>query len=405
MIHAKYCKPRVFPWNSERAPEQIDRAQEIGGDLTLNRTKQYEIGRDGVLGYKKDVPSFSYTMRQFEHGSMAFWRDIANFADPASDGLDNDVTLTDMQSTKFDIAAFLTDDDATFRGTIWFPKLRLSGFSINIGDPDAIVERNFTLVGEDYKMLDGKYFSYQTQTASGATETVTLSPAAVEWASGDYIFRVLRIRAGVVSELLEDTTSTYDADSWRYTVGTVIVQTCSAGDVIKVFYPSSTAYTTTWTDNNTDDDFLTADSCEIYIKHASSTRVYRLQSVGIDVSLDRADYKEIGNDEIVQTGVKGKTVTVSLDRFAEDFALEDILAHDTTYPYIDPRDFAEDIQMMVKVFSDKTHTMFKIGYLITSLSPTSVGASQPVEDYHKRTAKLEADNIKISDDESEIVFA
>lgn len=404
MIHAKYVKPRIFPWNNDRNPEQIDRSQDIGGDLTLNREKVYEIGRDGILGYRKQTPSFAYSMRQYEYGSMAFWYDLANKEAPGS-GEDHYIDLDDIKETKFDIAAFLTDDDSTFRGTIWFPKLRVNGFSINIADPDAIVERSFDLIGEDYKMLDGKYFSFQKQTASGATETVTLSPAPIEWASGDYIFRVLRVRSGVVSELVEDDVPSYAANTWRYTAGTVVVQTCTVGDIIKVYYPSSTAYTTTWTDNDVDPDLLLAEYAEIYLKVGTGTRIYRLQSVGIDVAFERADYKEIGNSEVVQTGVKNKTVTISLNRFSEDFSLEDILASDTTYPYINPRDFAENIQLMVKIFGEKEHTNFKIGYLMTNISPTTVGTSQTIEDYNQRTNALETDNLRISDEESEIAFS
>lgn len=401
MIHSKFCKPRIFPWNNDRDPEQIDRAQDITGDLTLNREKQYEIGRDGVLGYKKNVPTFAYTMRQFEYGSMSTWYDLANREAPGS-GDDHYITLNDLKTPKCEIAAFLTDDDNTFRGTIWFPKLRVSGFSLNIADPDAIVERNFSLVGEDYKILDEKYFSFQKATASApGAKVITLSPAAIQWASGDYVFKVLRVRSGAVSELVEGT----GTNQWSYATGNVTVNDCLSGDLIKVFYPSSTAYTTTWTDNDSDSDFLTADSCEIYMKVGVSTRIYRLQSVGIDVAFERTDYKEVGNSEIVQTGVKSKTVTVSLNRYAEDFSLEDILASDTVYPFIDPRNFSEDIQLMVKIFTDKTHTTFKMGYLMNKLTPTTLNASQPVEDYHQRTNALECDNLKISDVESEIAFA
>jgi hypothetical protein len=405
MIHAKMVKPRVFPWNNDRDPEQIDRLQNIGGDQTLNREKVYEIGRTTRLGFKKSTPSFAYSATQFEYGSMAFWRDLANKENPASDGLDNYVDLDDLDDTQCDIAAFLTDDDNTFRGSIWFPKLRVNGFSINIADPDAIIERTFDLVGEDYKMLDGKYFAFQKQTASGATETIVLSPAAVEYASGKYVFRVIRVRSGVVSELVEDATPSYAADTWRYSAGSVIVQTCVVGDVIKVYYESSTAYTTTWTNNDVDPDLLLAEYAEIRLKVGTATRIYRLQTVGIDVAFDRADYKEIGNSEIVQRGVNDKTVTVSLNRFSEDFSLEDILASDTTYPYIDPRDFAENIQLQVLVYTEKEHTNFAIGYLITGLSPTTLNTTQDVQAYNQRTVALESDNLKISDDVSELVFA
>jgi hypothetical protein len=396
MIHAKYVKPRVFPWNNDRDPEQIDRSQDIGGDLTLNREKVYEIGRDGLLGYRQQTPSFAYSMRQFEYGSMSFWYDLANKEAPGS-GEDRFINLDSLKEVKFDIACFLTDDDNTFQGSIWFPKLRVNGFSLNIADPEAIIERNFDLIGEDYKILDKKYFSFQKATAAGATLNMVLSPAAIEYASGTYIFRVLRVRSGVVSEVT----------TYTYTSGTVTLSVtgCQAGDIVKAYYPSDTAYTTTWTDNDVDPDLLLAEYAEIYMKVGTGTRIYRLQTVGIDVAFERADYKEIGNSEVVQTGVKNKTVTITLNRFSEDFSLEDILASDTTYPFINPRDFSEDIQLMVKIFNEKEHTTFKIGYLMNKISPTALGTSQTIEDYNQRTNTLEADNLKISDDENDIIFA
>jgi len=397
MIHSKYVKPRIFPWLTERAPEQINRSQDIGGDLTLNREKQYEIGRDGILGYKKNTPSFKYSMKQFEYGSMEFWYSLANLEDPAS-GAAHSIDLDDMKTKKFDIAAFLTDDSGTFEGTIWFPKLRVNGFSLGIADPDAIIERNFDLVGEDYKILDGKYFAYQKATAAGASTAIVLSPVPVQYASGEYVLRVLRERAGVVSELVETTDYSFAAPA------TVTVTGGVALDVIKVYYESATAYTTTWTDNDVASDFLTADSCEIYMKVGTGTRLYRLQSLAIDVSFERTDYKELGNSEVVLTGSKSQTVKVSLDRYAEDFSLEKILASDTTYPYINPRDFAENIQILVKVFSDKAHTSFKIGYLMSDLTPTTMNTAQTKEDYGKRTTALECDNVKISDVESEVAL-
>jgi hypothetical protein len=406
MINAKFVKPRAFPWNNDRDPEQIDRAQEIGGDLTLNREKVFEIGRVDRLGFRKQTPSFAYSMRQFEYGSMKFWYDLANKETPGS-GDDHYIDLDSLDETKMDIAAFLTDADNTFRGTIWFPKLRVNGFSINVADPDAIVERNFDLVGEDYKMLDEKYFAFQKATASGSgsfVETITLSPVAIEYESGKYVFRVLRVRAGTVSELVEDNAPAYAANTWRYSAGDVIVQSCEDGDIIKVYYASNTAYTTTWTDNNVDQDLLLAEYCEIYLKVGTQTRIYRLQTVGIDVALDRTDYKEIGNSEIVQTGVTSQTVTVSLNKFAEDFSLEDILADDNTYPLIDPRNFSEEIKLLVKIYDDKAHTNFKLGYLITGLTPTTVGTTQAVEANMERTVALESTNLKISDLESELTL-
>jgi hypothetical protein len=406
MIHSKLVTPRIFPWNSARVPEQINRAQNIGGDLTLNRTKEYEIGRVGKLGTKQETPSLAYSMTQFEYGNMEFYRSLANLTNPASAGLDNTVDLDDVKTKKFDISAYLTDDDNIFTGTIWFPRLRISGFTLDIGDPDAIVQRSFNLVGEDYLILDEKYFAYDSAVAGGDGElTITLDPVPIAYALGKYIFRVLRVRAGVVTELEEDVSSAYADNSYRYVTGDVIVQDCLTGDLVKVYYPSDTAYDTLWANDEVSEDFLQASYCEIYIKVGSSTRVYLLQSIGIDVALERTDYKEIGNATVVLTGSKSETVTISLDRFNGNNSLETILAGNPAYPYINPRDFVDNIQIMVKIFKEKEHENFMIGYLMKDLSPTTLGVSQAVEDYGKKTNKLEGASLIITDDLNECIFS
>jgi len=405
MIHAKATKPRIFPWNSDRDPEQIDRAQEMSGDLTITQEQLYEIGRDGKLGVHKQTPSLSPTLTQYEYGSMAMWRSLANIEDPASGGLQEDVTLEDLKSKIFDIASFLTDDSGAFVGTIHFPKLRINGFSINIADPDATIERSFDLVGEDYKIITDNYLAFQKETAGAPGElAITLSPAAIEYASGKRVFRVLRVRSGVVSELIEDNVVAYAANTWRYDAGDVKVQTCLTGDIVKVFYAAASAYTTLWTDNDADADAYFADQCDIYLKVGvgADEKIYRLQSVGIDVALTRTDYKEIGNKEIVQTGVSSKTVTVTLGRLLEDFTLEEVLRGSSAYPYIDAREFSSDITLTIKIYTDNTKTTFAMGYKITDLSPTALATGATVEDYGTADNTLESDNFMVTPDESEL---
>jgi len=411
MIHAKIVYTRIFPWGSSAAPSQIDRLQSITGDDTLGREKEHEIGRLTVLGYKQGTPTFNATLKQFEYGAMSFWYRLANLDTPASAGVDNSVDLDDLSTARFDIAGFQTDDDDVFKGTLWFPGLRVKGFNIDIANPDAIVERTFSLVGEDYILLatpsTGYYLGYEDGTKTGSGDlAIALSPVPVEYASGKYVVKVIRVRNGEATVLEEDVGAA--VNTWSYNDGTktVTIKTCIDGDICKVFYVSATAYTTPlWTNNNSDADFLNSEYCEIRMKVGSSERIYRLQTIGLDVSFDRADYKEIGNNDVVLTGIKEKTVTVSLDKYAEDCTLENILASDTAYPYINPREFSDDIQLQIKIFDDVAHTNFLIGYLITGLSPTTISANQPVNDYQKNTNKLESDNMKISDDETELAFS
>ena len=410
MIHAKLVQPRIFPHNSARQPEQINRCQDLSGDLTLSQDKLYEIGRDGKLGVKKNTPALAYPLTQYEYGSMDFWYDLANVINPVT-GADKFIELDDLTSTMVEISAYLTDDDNTFKGTIWFPKLRVAGFSLNIGDPNAAVQRKFNLVGEDFKILPAKYFAYADGIVGvlGTGVDYTLhfgatgeAPEPILYSATEYIFKVLRIRSGIVSELVE----TID---YSYSNGTKLLTVlgCLTGDLIKTYYPAASAYTTLWQDNDTDPDALFAENCAIYMKVGTSTKIYRLQSVGIDITLDRTDYKEIGNEEVVQTGVKGKTVTVKLDKYNEGFSLEAILNNDSgTYPYIDPRDFVDTIQLRVEIYKKVLGvSTFAMGYLITELSPTALGISQAIEDYNKTNTSLESDNIKISNDLTELAFS
>ena len=53
------------------------------------------------------------------------------------------INWTDFATSAVDIAGYKTDDNGTFLGTIWYPKLRVNSFSVNIGDPEALIERNF----------------------------------------------------------------------------------------------------------------------------------------------------------------------------------------------------------------------------------------------------------------------
>ncbi len=280
MIHSKFVKPRIFPWASTRVPEQIDRVQNIGGDYTANREKQYEIGREAILGFKHNTPSFTYTMRQFEFGSMNFWYALANKENPGL-GDNHYITLDDIKSKISDIAAFTTDDNGVFSGTVYFPKLRLNSFSINVGDPQAIVERNFNLVGEHYISLDGNYLAYAEAVcpALGSGESLEIvldgqsgrPPVPIQIESGEYIIKVRKEHAGVVTELVETVDYTYSNSTKTLTVTSAI-----QNDIVKVFYESATAYDTLWTNNDADEDFLMAESCEIYMKVNSANRIYNI---------------------------------------------------------------------------------------------------------------------------------
>ena len=409
MIHSSYYKPRIFPVQGDVTDAEIDRAQSIDPTISLNRDKVEEIGRDGVVGYIKGSPEVGYRLTQLEYGNIEFWQKLVNSAVLGESG-QTEITLNDFKTNYFDICAYLTDDDGTFRGTVLYPALRTAGFSITIGDPEAIVERSFDFVGESAITWQGsnKYWIYHRHDCgSGADDTVDLSakaPAEDPDNAGTYIYRVVRVRSGV-STVLESSDYSYVDATKILTITSV-----QADDIIKVYYSSATAPDVQFTENDTDPAGIRADSVSIYLyipasgKPSSSDYIYRLQSVTLECSFDREDHKEIGNKNVVKRGINDKTVTVTLGRFVEQFTVEEVLRGVASgYGKIDVEQFSDQIALIIKVFSDNTKNTFKYGFKATGLTPTELrGVTASVNAYTEQENTLEGEDLIISADVSKL---
>lgn len=408
MIHTSYWRPRVYPFEGDVAPAQIDRIQDLSATVTLNRERVREVGRDGTVDWRKRIPSTRLTMRQLEYGDIEFYQKIANKV-----GSDTDITLADFKTSMVDIVGYKTDDDGTFKGSVWYPKYRTAGFSINIGDPQAMIERSFDFVGEDENVLEGsnQYFNYQRFpcVTPGATETFTVnspSPVADPDNSGRYLFRVVEVSAAGVTTELE-----YGTGTGQYTFtapSTLTVRNTTAGDVYKVYYSAATWNSQTqganiFTNNDTDAGALLAESASIYLYVAADNYVYKLQSVGIDVSFDRQDNYEIGNDEVVQRGVRDKTVRVTLGRILDTYTIEEVMRGKTSaYGRLNTREYLDNITLRVKMYGNSAKTSFNLGLKLTNLSPTGLDAGVPLNDYATRGVTLEGEDLTISNVEATI---
>jgi len=404
MIHTSFYRPCVIPVNGDTTKNEIDRLQDMTASVTLNRTKIKEIGRDGIVGWRANIPTVSVSLRQLEYGSVAFWNELANLA--ANNTV---ITLNDFKTSLIDIAGYKTDDDGTFLGTIWYPNLRTSGFGLNIGDPEALAERSFSLTGEDeiFWQNNNKYLIF-LKDDSCLTSTHSIVIGAGAWTdypdpvldpdtSATYILKVIRVRSGVSEELVEGTDFTYN--SGTTTIDFDVSGAGSAsGDVYKVWYTASSyiANVDPFVNNDSDMDAIPAENVSIYL--ATTQYVYRLQSVAIDVTFERSDLKEIGNSEVVSRGIKNKTVRVTLGRTLEQFTIEEILRDKTgqNWGKLNPREFADNIKLIVKFYEDKEKTTFKLGYSITDLSPVSLDAGVPLDDYATRGTTLEAEAMTIT---------
>lgn len=406
MINSTYYKPRIFPLNGDGVDAEIDRAQSIDISTTLNREKVNEIGRDGVVGYIKKSPTVAYSLTQYEYGNLEFWQKLVNTSTLGNNG-ETEIALSDFKTSYFDICAYLTDDDGTFKGTVWYPGLRTSGFSISIGDPQDIVERSFELVGESAIQWQGdnKYLIYQKEDISSTTtdHVITLDKTCqVDPNTAlKYMQRVLRVRGSTTTELSKSA-GDYIEDATTCTIATV-----TNGDVIKLYYTSGTAPDTIFTLNDSDVEGIVGDSVSIYLyipgsgKPSSSDYVYRLQSVTLDVSFDREDIREIGNKDVVARGIKSNTVTVTLGRILETFTIEEVLAGVAAdFGKIDVEQLSDQASLIIKFYDDNTKTNFKYGMKAVGLSPTELRGAAAVEEYVTKENVLEGESLIISADTS-----
>ncbi|KKM96150.1 hypothetical protein LCGC14_1181100 [marine sediment metagenome] len=419
MNHSSDLKPRIFPILGAGSPAEIDRAQGIDPNVTMNRTKITEVGRDGAVGYLKRSPTVGYRLTQLEYGSIEFFQKLVmtdSLGNVGQDGID----LNDFKTPYFDIVSYITDDDDTFIGTIHYPTLRTSGFSVSIADPQATIERSFDFIGEKAFTWqnDNKYLVVNEKVLGSAGDNTVVFGSAGDFTqipvkdpdtnglSDTYILRVVHVddSAGTSSVLVRGTDWSYSDGAKTLTISSSV----DASDTIRIWYSSSDAPTVQFTPNDSDPSALAGESADIFMMvgdpSGSEDRLIRLQSITLDVALDREDHREIGNNDVTQRGVKSKTVTITLGRLLEDFTIEEILRDKlgASYGKIDVEKFVDNITIVVKIYEDDTKTTLKYGFMAQNLSPSELRGGIATEEYTSRENALIGESLIISKDNSKI---
>jgi len=401
LIHYSNFATHAIPYGSESAI-QVDRIQSIDPTSTLNREKNKEVGRDGTIDYSKRTPTIAYRIVQNESQDLKFFETLANVADST------DMTHNSFKNSAVDMIAYLTDDNSTVLGSLWYPKLRVAGFNINIADPDAKIERNFDLVGEAAHAFQGanKYLISKLETVdsgeiSGGDWTYTVSdPSAIEDPSnaGTYILRVDRVRSGTSTTL----NAGNGTNQYEYSAPILTVHDAQIGDSYRIYYTAGSYIggTNLWTDEDTAPGATLAYNVKLLI---GSTELSKIQSCSIDVRFEREDWKELGNKEVVQRGVRDRTVTITLPRLLEDYTLEELLLGESSgHGHIDIEDFLDTLTFRLKVYTTDAKSSFAWGMKVINCSPTEVKTPISIDNYTNRDLTLESESFTLSDSEATI---
>jgi len=402
--HAKANKPRLYPYNGDVNPSDMDRVQSFSGGGNQPFEELYEWGRELKMAVDFDILEATASATQLEYGEIDTYLTLANLSAMPSGGLD----LDDFSNAKTDIITVGKDDyNGNVEQTLWLPKMTLDSITLNIADAEARLERSFEFAGDILMRLrnDNKYFIYNKTTVesgySASAYDITLNdPVPVEDPnhSGVYIFRVLRVRSGTTTEL----TLTTD---YTYTSGTTTLQILSAttGDVYKVYYTSDSWGTAgdPTSLNDSDGYYIDADSVTVTLQSGTGTEVELdlLTSLNIVATLNRISEAVIGNDEKILKEVESKTVTVTLGGRVKNSTIGEILMGQAgnDWGILDAQLYKDDITLRVKVYEDETKSTFKIGYKVTDLFMTSTSQDEGnANEFLTKNVTLQSDNLLIS---------
>lgn len=361
-------KPVTFPFTGNVGKAEIDRCQSFDASVTLPNDEIRQLGSDGVSAYIAGIQDASLAVKQWEYGKIEFFQKLANV-----DASAVTLTLSDFDSAACDYVSYLTNTAGTFYGSLVLPNMRLSGFSINVSDSKALVERNFTMVGENSYLFQGanKYYIEKIETVGsgelvGDDFSVVLSDPTpvVDPDNSGYIFKVIRVRSGVSTEL---TTSDY---SYVSGTATLTVSNAALADVYKIYYTAGSYITAQnpFVENVSDAYGVRASFCELYI--GTTNRLQKVTSASIDVTLTRDDVIGIGYTKAEERGITERAVKISLGQMMDsDLTVEEFLRGESSgYGKIDYDKLSTDITFVMAIYDNADHDNLLIGYKATGLS-------------------------------------
>lgn len=397
--HASSVKPITIPVNADVDPKNVDRLQTISGGVSQPSEFVYEIGRLDKVCTDKGILEVTASLKQLEYGTIEFYLQLANLAVEPVAGLQ----LSDFNTAKTDIYQPGKDIYAgNVEQTLWLPKLVVDSIKLDIADPEARIERTVDLSGDKFELLryTNKYLIFKTNDApsgtSGSYIIALTDPVPVQDPNTlGYIKQIVRVRAGVATELNLTT-------DYTYTPTNLTILSAQAFDHYRIWY-SAGSYGTAgdpFVLNDVDDCYLKADSVTVLLNDGvhADVELDRLTSLSISATLNRINEAVIGDDEKILKDVQDYTVDVSLNGRIKNATIQEVLMGKAglSWAILNPIYYGE-VSLTVKIYEDETKSTYKIGYKITGLTFKDESEDFNANEFGTNPINLTSDNLLITE--------
>ena len=397
--HGNAVKPISIPSLADVNPDNWDRVQSFGIAVNQPTEKLYELGYAEKIATAKEILEASVSINQLEYGSIDAFLQLAGLSAEPVAGL----ALSDFNESKTD---FYLPGKTTYGGiveeTVWLQKMVLDSFTIEMNAEERI-QRTFEMSGNFCKIARGanKCLVFKTDTVgsgeAGTFNIVLSDPAPVVSPNqaGTYILQLVRIRAGVATEL---------SSGYTYTSGTTTLAIANAedGDVYRIWYTAG-GYGTAgdpFVFNSSDDYYIKADNVTVTIDDGVNTPVVldKLTTLSINATLNRLDQAVIGSNEKLLREVESYDVTMSLGGFVKNFPIQEalMLQAGQNWGLIDYTLFS-NVTIIVKVYEDATKSTFKIGFKSTAMDYTDDSQTYNANEYAESPVTLAGTNLLITE--------
>jgi len=411
-VHASKIKPKIVPDKTVVSPLDLDRVQRV--TLAFNRPneKGYELGRDEELYRDWKNPEVTGAIVANEYGNIKPFALFAN-QDPSSV---TEISLDDIKDQKFDFVSMMKDNAGSgMLVTKYCPECYITGFTLNVGDPEAKHEQTWNFIGEKHFTFKGneKYFIvYEHTLTSGEASAKQFDidasyPAPVvnpDWAN-HYLVRAVQVVSTTETELTEATSAPSAANEIQRSASKTIkfYNTLSAGNKIILHYTASTDSTPSqWKAvDNTSKKYIPAKYGEAYLYDSNTPvgRLYRLQSVNIAATIERTARGEYGNPDLISREADVVNVVITLGDLVSDASLDEYLRNKTadgSYTRIDIEKYLETLDLVIKLYAEETHETFIANYWMRNIKVTSGNQENPNNEALTGGRVLECDNLYYS---------